>query len=316
MDDNEFKKNNIKEKFRVLTETSPDCIKLFDTNGKLLYINPGGLKEHNLKSLEDALDKDWQAIETLIETDKLKFKKAFEDALEDKISTIEIEHTKDGSIRDFCLETIAPVKDNGGNIVGVFGVSRDITELKKIQNDLNETKQNLEEKVKERTEELFVYEQMVKNMSEGVYIVGLDDVIIKYTNPKFEKMFGYGPNEMLGKHASIVNASADKDPKKTAEEIMDTIHKTGEWHGEIENIKKDGTPFWCYANVSTFSHSKFGDVLIAVHSDISERKKIEQKLNEKLEQLEKTNNVMVGRELEMVNLKKKMKELEDIINKK
>lgn len=112
------------------------------------------------------------------------------------------------------------------------------------------------------------------NISEGIYLIGLNDGIIKYTNPKFEKMFGYKPGEMIGKHVSIVNAPAEKNPKQTAKEIMGIINKTGEWHGEVNNIKKDGTKFWCYANVSVFNHPIYGKVLVAVHRDITKEKKL------------------------------------------
>lgn len=147
--------SDINEKFKVLTETSPDCIKLFDINGKLLYINPGGLAEHNLKNLDEAINKNWLAIETVIEEDREKFKDALSDAAASgKISSIEIRHTKEGSDREVCLETVAPVKDSNGKIIGIFGVSRDVSELKKIENELNEAKKGLEEKVNERTKEL------------------------------------------------------------------------------------------------------------------------------------------------------------------
>ena len=46
--------------------------------------------------------------------------------------------------------------------------------------------------------------------------------------------------------------------------------------GEIHNIKKDGTPFWCYAHVSTFEHHEYGKVWIAIHTDITERKRMEE----------------------------------------
>lgn len=143
------------KKYQVLTETSPDCIKLFDTKGKLLYINPGGLYEHGLESLEDALTQNWQAIETVVEKDRPKFEEAMKKAVEDGlISTIEIEHNDTVKTRDFCLETIAPVKDDTGNIIGIFGVSRDITEMKKAEAEINRSKTNLETEIEARTKEL------------------------------------------------------------------------------------------------------------------------------------------------------------------
>jgi len=106
----------------------------------------------------------------------------------------------------------------------------------------------------------------------------MDDGIIVYTNPRFEEMFGYDSGELTGKHISIVNAPTDKNPEEKAKGIMEVLEETGEWHGEVNNIKKDGTPFWCYANVSAFDHPVYGKVTVAIHTDITERKKAEKNI--------------------------------------
>ncbi len=93
-------------------------------------------------------------------------------------------------------------------------------------------------------------------------------------------MFGYNPGEMIGQDISIVNAPNEKTPEETKEEIIKILLNTGEWRGEINNIKKDGTTFWCYANVSLFDHPEYGKVIVAVHTDITERKNVEERLRE------------------------------------
>ncbi|MBF0381400.1 MAG: PAS domain S-box protein [Magnetococcales bacterium] len=123
--------------------------------------------------------------------------------------------------------------------------------------------------------------EVMSNMAEGMYLVSLKDAMIVYTNPKFESMFGYDAGEMIGQHVSIVNAPTNKSPQDTAKEIMVVLIKDGEWHGEVENIKKDGTRFWCYANVSIFNHSQYGDVIISVHTDINEIKLAKLKIDTK-----------------------------------
>ena len=133
---------------------------------------------------------------------------------------------------------------------------------------------------KKKEEELRLQSEIIENMSEGVYLIKLDDGTIVLTNPAFEEMFGYNPGEMIGKNVAIVNAPTDKTPEETRETIMGILKDTGEWHGEVLNVKKDGTPFWCYANVSLFEHPEYGTVIISVHTDITERKKIELELKE------------------------------------
>jgi diguanylate cyclase (GGDEF)-like protein/PAS domain S-box-containing protein len=141
-----------------------------------------------------------------------------------------------------------------------IAIARDITERKQA-----------EEKLKLNSE-------IMKNMGEGVYLISIDDGIIRYSNPKLESMFGYSSGEMIGKNVSIVNAHTDIRPEETVKEITEVLNKTGEWSGEVHNIKKDGTTFWCYANCSVFNHPDYGKVIVAVHTDITERKKAEEAL--------------------------------------
>ena len=129
-------------------------------------------------------------------------------------------------------------------------------------------------------DKLRLQSEIMKNMSEGLHLVGFNDLRIIYANPKLENMFGYDSGEMNGKHVSIVNAATEKPSEATAKEIVKILNETGEWHGEIANIKKDGTTFWCYANASVFDHPKYGKVIISVHTDISNRKRAEQAVQE------------------------------------
>ncbi len=135
-------------------------------------------------------------------------------------------------------------------------------------------------------EEMRLHFELMKNMSEGVSVVRFSDGLIVYANPKFEKMFGYETGEMIGKHVSIVNAPTDKTPDETAREITEIMESTGEWHGEVNNIKKDGTFFWCYAACSMFDHSEYGRVVVSMHTDITERKKAQENLHELAQRLQ------------------------------
>lgn len=133
---------------------------------------------------------------------------------------------------------------------------------------------------KKLEEELRLHQNILANMAQGLCLIRFDDATIIYANPKFEKMFGYGTGEMNGRPISLVNAPTDKNPQERAEEILAILRESGEWHGEVENIRKDGTLFWCEANVSIFDHSKYGQILGALHTDITARKQTEQALRE------------------------------------
>ena len=133
-------------------------------------------------------------------------------------------------------------------------------------------------KCKQVKEELRLHAAMMDNVVEGVYLIGWDDLLIKWTNEKLVRMFGYDPGEMVGKSVDIVNAPTKMTPAETRISIVDVLKKTGEWHGEVRNIKRDGTHFWCSANVSLFDHPEYGKVMVSVHTDITERKKAEEEM--------------------------------------
>ncbi len=166
---------------------------------------------------------------------------------------------KDGTIFPVEIRTFL-VRNETGENDGMWAVVRDITERKRSE------------------EEARLNSLIFKNVSEGISLLGMEDGIIKHTNSMFEKIFGYGPGEMIGMEVSNLNAPTDKTPQETKMEIMDILRKSGEWHGEVKNIRKDGTLFWSYANVSIFDHPQYGRVIVNVHTDITERKRVQEEL--------------------------------------
>jgi PAS domain S-box-containing protein len=148
---------------------------------------------------------------------------------------------------------------------------------------------------KRMEEALILSSEIITNMSEGVVLIRVSDGTIVYANPKFDTMFGYNRGELEGKNISIVNAPSDKKPEEQAEHISAMLREKGVWRGEIYNEKKDGTPFWCFASVSTFQHSDYGEVWISVHTDINNRKRAEELLRQERElYLDLVNNQPAG----------------------
>ncbi|MBV9311383.1 MAG: SpoIIE family protein phosphatase [Solirubrobacterales bacterium] len=124
--------------------------------------------------------------------------------------------------------------------------------------------------------ELRLQAEIIRNMAEGVVLVRTSDWTIAYANPKFEQMFGYEPGELTNQPVAVVNAPVDRDPVAVTAEIQAELAARGAFSGEVRNIKKDGTAFWCQANVSNFEHPEYGNVSVAVHTDITERKAVEE----------------------------------------
>lgn len=138
------------------------------------------------------------------------------------------------------------------------------------------TYEELEVQLSRAKEALSLQSAITTNMAEGVCLIRAHDGTIVYANPTFEKMFGYAPGEIIGKHVSVINAPTEKSPEEKVKEI----DKIDVWRGEVYNVNKEGTPFWCYASISMFEHPVYGKVQVAVHIDITERKRAETALVE------------------------------------
>jgi PAS domain S-box-containing protein len=111
-------------------------------------------------------------------------------------------------------------------------------------------------------------------MAEGVCLVRAADSTIVYGNPEFERMFGYDSGELDGKHVATLNYRDGRTGTgEVARGITEKLERLGEADYEVLNKKRDGTPFWCRAHTSSFDHPEYGKVWVAVHEDITERKR-------------------------------------------
>lgn len=120
--------------------------------------------------------------------------------------------------------------------------------------------------------ELEFHSQALQKVDEGIYCIRVSDGTFVYANQKMEAMFGYAPDELLGQHVSIINNPDVADPTETAQAIMQQLHADGVWEGEVHNIRKDGTAFWCQVKIVAFEHAQYGSVWLSIQQDIDEQK--------------------------------------------
>jgi PAS domain S-box-containing protein len=145
--------------------------------------------------------------------------------------------------------------------------------------------------------ELDLGNEVIANLEEGVCLIRPADGIIVRTNPKFERMFGYGPGELVGRHVSVINASTDKSPDEVAREFGMKVMSAGAWTEEILHCRKDGTPFWCTVTGSALRHPELGIVGVSIHRDITARKHAEQQLRDQAALLNLAHDAIIVRDM-------------------
>jgi PAS domain S-box-containing protein len=150
------------------------------------------------------------------------------------------------------------------------------------QAELRAANEELESRVRRRTQQLELQATMLRNMNQGVCLVNATDCAIVYANPKFESLFGYGTGELTGRPVTVLHyyGETSEESRKLAKKIMEGTLGNRSFTYEVRNVRKDGTPFWCRSTTSQFQHQEHGRVFVAVHEDITERKRMETQLYE------------------------------------
>ena len=159
------------------------------------------------------------------------------------------------------FETIkTPYRNPQGEVMGLIGISRNITERKHTEEQLRKLSRAVEQ--------------------SSVAIVITDATgQFEYVNPKFTQLTGYELSELVGKTPRLL-----KSGKTTPEEykqLWKTITAGGEWRGQFQNRRKDGGLYWETAFISPiFDVAGKITHYLGIKEDITERKRLEDQLRQ------------------------------------
>ncbi len=222
-------------------------------------------------------------------------KESLKSALSGKIK-YEIDHRiirADGTIR-IVNEQAEVYFDSENRPIRMVGTVQDITERKQIELELEKSNKELEERVRERTEELLdankllkdreeILRSMINAISESVILIKTDGTILVINNT-FAKRLSKTPEEMIG--SCIFDYV-----------LSDLIHQRKQQLYEVINR---GLPYQFEENISgrlinnsiypVFNSAGEVDRLAVFGYDITERKNAEDELKRTLSELKRSND--------------------------
>ena len=176
-----------------------------------------------------------------------------------------VRRRKDGRLIDVSL-TISPVKDGAGRIVGVSKIAREITDQKQAERRLAEQARLL-------------------NLSNEAILVRDSEDRITYWNRGAEELYGYSPEEALGK---VVHRLLQTEYPKPREQIFNELKRNDRWSGELVHKRKDGSKIIVMSHWS-LDRDKRGRRAntLETNNDITQRKRSEVALQRSRDMLEK-----------------------------
>jgi PAS domain S-box-containing protein len=293
------------KKYHALLSTSPDAIIMTDIVGNLISVNHQAALLHGFKNIKEMLSVGKTAFDFIAPEDSQRAMENVKRTLEKGIAkSVEYTLLKKNGVR-VPVELSASIIPNAqGGPKGFIGVIRDITERKKSEAALRKSYATMEQKVKDRTDDLLKANKELKSvvseceatehelrLSEerfrivtegalaGVYIVQNDKFV--YVNPALANIFGYSQDELIDKLGPL-DLTHSEDYSLVTEQINKRLEKgIQEVHYEFHGIRKDGKKIHC--EVMGRKHDYKGDMAtIGVILDITERKKAEEEMKKML----------------------------------
>jgi PAS domain S-box-containing protein len=268
------------ELYLQIIDQFPNPIWRSGTDGKCNFFNKAWLKFTG-RTIEQEMGDGWA--EGVYKEDFDYCLKTYTEAFA-KREHFEMEYRmrhNDGTYR-WILDSGSPFFDDNNNFLGYIGSCYDIEDSKKYE---------------------LLFSNMVSGFAYHKILTDESGKPVDYefvdVNKSFEEIIGKQKSELVGKRVTEILPGIESDP-------ADWIGKYGQVATTGESIKFEnyssplGKWFW----VSAYSPVK--GFFVTIFEDITSRKKAEKEIVEKLEEIQNMNEIMIGRELKMVELKEEI----------
>ncbi|MBN1802634.1 MAG: PAS domain-containing sensor histidine kinase [Candidatus Lokiarchaeota archaeon] len=229
-----------------------------DEKGTITLLNKKG---HEVLGYKDGVlvGKNW--FDTCLpKTESHQVRAVFEKLISGEMERVEFydNHviTKDGTLRMIAWHNSFILSEEG-NIIEIVSSGVDITERKKVENQVR------------------LLASAVEQASVGIEITDLSGNV-QFINNAFASAHDFSPEELIGKNISIFHTSEQMDDVNNS---MDHTRKKGEFIGEIWHVKRDGTIFPTMMH-NALLRDENGEVIFMIGTmrDITEQKILETEL--------------------------------------
>jgi PAS domain S-box-containing protein len=249
---------NANKLLRTIIDNIPDPVFMKDMEGRKLFANFADVENCGCNSEEELLGKnDFDVYPQEIAT------KYWDDDQQVLLRGIPVLRKEEKlvtfrNITKWMITSKIPFRDLNGKIVGLIGVAHDITLLKRNE------------------DEMLRLTKVITQSPVSIVITNMTGDI-EYVNPKFSEVTGYSFDEVSGKNPRILKSGSQQSDFYS--ELWKTVLGGVDWHGELQNKKKNGDLFWENVIISPIlNDEKEITHFVAIKEDITEKKKMLEEL--------------------------------------
>lgn len=274
------------EKYRMLIENQTDLVVKVDKEGRFVYVSPGYCKTFG-KTEKELIGNTFFPL--VHEEDVGSTKKEME-KLHSPPYSCYIEQramTKDGW-RWFGWTDTAEINDKK-EVVSIIGVGRDITEKKQAEVELEHSHELMKYIIEHDRSAVAVHDRYMN------YI---------YVSDKYLKDYNVKEFDIIGKNHYEVFPDLPEKWREIRQRVLNGETLSAE---DDPFERYDGTKLWTSWECRPWylSDGKVGGLIVYTEV-INERKNRELELEKKINELNQTNSVMIGREIKMTELKEEI----------
>ncbi len=243
------------KRYRQLFESSIDAIYINSLDGRIIDINPVGLRLLGLSKFDEA---DIVHASNFYQNPKDRQKLIAELKKQGFVRNYELNLKKADGTKFTAMISAALLYDEGGTPIAIQGILRDITEQKAREKALRRLA------------------TVIEQAAQSIVITDLKGNI-EYVNPAFEEMTGYAFEEVKGKNPRILQSG--QHDREFYRNLWKTIASGKTWHGIFLNKKREGALYYERAVLFPIKDAK-GQIInyAAVKQDITEEKQLESQL--------------------------------------
>ncbi|MGB3267157.1 MAG: PAS domain S-box protein, partial [Microcoleus sp.] len=251
--------------FESVIESTGDSIFVKDTQGRHLLVNSPaaaaiGLPKSEIIGKKDAELFGPEIADMLVENDRRIWQSGIEETIE------EVAKDSEGNIRTF-LSTKSPLRDRAGNIIGVVGVARDISDRKQAEKALEESEERYRCLITATS-------QIVWDTTAAGEVVTEQTGWSAFTGATYDKIKGWG----------WLDAIHPDDREYTARMWSDALANSTLYQIEHRLLRHDGEyRYMSVRAVPLLNADGSVRLWVGTHSDITESKIIEQELQQQKE---------------------------------
>jgi len=244
------------ETARTLINATDEAVLLIDKKGSIISTNIRFANNHG-SNIQDLVGKN--IYELFPEEKAIKTKKRINEVIHEG-RTIRYEEEEGAT---WFGKNLYPIRDELNNIVKVALFMKDITSERRYEEALRESEKK--------------YRQIVDTANEGICVIN-EDLKITLVNKQTQTMIGYSDEEIIGK--SFADLMNNEDSVEHDRRMQQRMQGKADQY-ELRLKKKDGSPLWVIVSASpVFDAKNRFRGSIALFTDITGRKKIEEEIRE------------------------------------